>query len=109
MRKIKVDKWNVLKPDGSKGIEESTIVVLTMLINQIPSDKLPRGLDKFRLFGRLVNSFTNAEKTNIIWLEESDYSFLKKIIEKDIPGIWGMNPNILKTIDSFIEAKEGQK
>ena len=102
MKSIKVMKWVGKMPDGSD-VEDSTISALSVLLNSKKPEELPRGIDKFRLFGRLSKAFDEAEKTDILNLEEGDYQFLKSIIEKDIPSIWGMNPNIINVIEEFLK------
>src|SRR4030043_2122157 len=102
MKSIKVMKWVGKMPDGSD-VEDSTISALSVLLNSKKPEELPRGIDKFRLFGRLSKAFDEAEKTDILNLEEGDYQFLKSIIEKDIPSIWGMNPNIKNELEECLK------
>ena len=120
MRKIKIEKWksNVPKYDTEGKIipgettetDEDLLTVLNVLIvNRKPED-MPRGLDKFRLFGRLSKAFDKADKSKVLELEETDYTFLKESIEKDTLASWGMNQNILKAVENFLDAKsEGSK
>jgi hypothetical protein len=103
MRKINVTNWEVKNQDGSKS-QEGLIEALNILVSMKKPEELPRGLDKFRLFSRLANAFDKAKETNILTLEESDYSFLKNTIENDIPSIWGMNRNIMQAIEEFLSA-----
>ena len=105
MRKIKVLRWKAKNPDGSE-IDESSLTALEVLLKTIPSDRMPMGLDKTRIFNRLVVSFDKAEESGILELEEADYSFLKSIVETNIPGIWGTNKDIMSAIDSFLDAKK---
>ena len=115
MRKIKIEKWKSNVPVyegekivGSKEKDESLLTALNVLIvNKKPED-MPRGLDKFRLFGRLSKAFEKAEKTEVLELEEADYSFLKDTLEKDIPSSWGMNLNISKAIEDFLNTEESK-
>ena len=115
MRKIKIETWKSNVPvygeDGKTIVDtqekdEDLLTALNVLIaNKDPKD-MPRGLDKFRLFGRISKAFTKAEETKVLELEESDYSFLKESVEKDTPASWGMNENILKAIEGFLNAEE---
>jgi hypothetical protein len=66
---------------------------------------MPKGLDTFRLFHRLANSFEKAETSNVLELEDGDYLFLKNMIERDIPSVWAMNKNINEVIEEFLNAK----
>jgi len=115
MRKIKLSKWKsrvpVMDKDGNRTNEfreadEDLLMALNVLIGNKKPEEMPRGLDKFRTFGRLSKAFDKANKTRVLELEESDYSFLKDSIEKDIPSTWGMNENLLKAFEDFLEAKE---
>ena len=119
MRKIKIETWKSKVPvygeDGqtvvdTKEQDEDLLAVLNVLISNKKPEEMPRGLDKFRLFGRLSKTFDKADKSKVLELEESDYTFLKESIEKDISAGWGMNQNIFKAIEDFLEAKqEGSK
>ena len=114
MRKLKLDKWKskVLVRD-SKGnptsefeeADEDLLVALNVLIAN-KTEKMPRGLDKFRIFTRLSKAFEKADKSRVLELEETDYKFLKETIEKDIPSAWGMNQNISKAIEDFLNTKQ---
>ena len=114
MRKIKIETWksNFPKYDtdgnvvGSEEKAEDLLTALNVLIANRKPEDMPRGLDKFRTFGRISKAFTKAEESKILELEEADYSFLKESIEKDAPAIWGMNKNILKAIEAFLNAEE---
>lgn len=113
MREIKIEIWksNVPKYEGNEIVgteekDEDLLTVLNVLIANKKPDEMPRGLDKFRLFGRISKAFIKAEKSKVLELEESDYSFLKESIEKDTPASWGMNENILKAIEEFLNAEE---
>jgi len=105
MRKVKIETWKSKMPNGEE-MDEDLLTALNVLIGNKKPESIPRGLDKFRLYGRLSKAFEKADKTRILELEESDYSFLKKTIEEDVPSTWGMNSNISKAIENFINAKE---
>ena len=105
MRKIKVEKWTAKNAEG-KEVDENILNVLNVLISNKKPEELPRGLDKFRLYGRISKAFEKADKSGTLQLEEADYTFLKKMIESDVVSIWGTNPNISKAVEDFIEAKE---
>ena len=116
MRKIKLDKWKSNRPIydkedptkivGTEEIDEDLLTALNVLIvNKKPED-MPRGLDKFRTFGRLSKAFEKADKDSVLELEEADYSFLKDEIEKAVPSSWGLNKDLLKAIEEFLDAKE---
>jgi len=105
MRKIKIETWKAKDRDG-KEYDESILTAFNVLINNKKPEEIPRGLDKFRLFNRITKAFTKAEKSGELVLEETDYKFLKEIVEKDIPSVWGANDSILNAIEAFIDAKE---
>lgn len=105
MRKIKVEKWKAKDAEG-KEIEESTLMALNVLIANKKPEEIPRGIDKFRLFGRLAHAFEKAEKTGILELEEIDYSFIKGMIETDVPSTWALNLNLNKAIENIVNSKQ---
>jgi len=108
MRKVKIEKWKAKDKDGNE-YDESILTALNVLINNKKPDEIPKGLDKFRLFSRITKAFEKAEKSGELVLEESDYKFLKETVDKDIPCVWGANDNILKAVESFVDAKEETK
>ena len=105
MRKVKIEKWKAKDKDGNE-YDESILTALNVLINNKKPDEIPKGLDKFRLFSRITKAFEKAEKSGELVLEESDHKFLKETVEKDIPSVWGANDNILKAVESFLDAKD---
>lgn len=115
MRKIKLDKWKsqrqvfdkVGNPTGeTEEVGEDLLSALNVLIANKKPEDMPKGLDKFRTFGRLSKAFEKADESRILELEEADYKFLKDEMESSIPSTWGMNPDISKAIEEFLEAKE---
>ena len=104
MRKIVISKWKV-NFEG-KEIEESLLSAISVLITSRKPELQPKGLEKFRIYNRLAKAFDKAEESGILELEESEYKFLKDIIEEDIPSVWGSNKNISNAINDFLEAKE---
>jgi hypothetical protein len=111
MRKIDVVKWKA-RNSNEKGEliegehDESILFALNVLLSNKRPEEMPRGLEKFKLFKSLFESFAKAEKTGILELEESDYEFLKKSIETDVPASWGANVNIAKAIVAFLDVKK---
>lgn len=105
MRKIQIESWKSRDKDGNEHDENLLMAINVLIANKRP-EEIPRGLDKFRLFNRLMKSFDRAEKTKELVLEEFDYKFLKDILEKDIPSTWGANDNICKAVELFVSAKE---
>jgi len=113
MKKIKIKSWKSKVPIyedgkivGSEEKDETLLDALNVLIANKKPEEMPRGLDKFRTFNRLSKAFDKADKTKVLELEETDYSFLKTSIEKDTPASWGMNQNISQAIEDFLEAKD---
>ena len=113
MRKIKIEKWksNVPKYDdegkvvGTTEKDETLLDAINVLIANKKPEDMPRGLDNFRTMGRLSKAFTKAEESGILELEETDYKFIKDDLEKNIPSTWGMNQNIMKAVEEFLNAK----
>ncbi len=105
MRKLKVETWKALDKEKNE-YDESILTILTVLINNKKPEEMPRGIDKFRLFTRIGKAFDESKESGELIFEESDYKFLKDMIEKDIPSVWGFNENILKAIDLFLDTKE---
>lgn len=105
MRRIEVNTWKTKDREG-KDLDENILIALNVLLGNKKPEEIPKGLDKFRLFGRLARAFDNAEDKGVLELEESDYGFLREIVEKDVPSLWGMNDNLSKAIEDFLGAKQ---
>jgi len=114
MRKIKIDNWKAKIPikdkegniTDSKDVDENLLIAFNMLLGLKKPEELPRGLEKFRIFGKLSEAFDKVDKTNVLEVEEREYNFLKELIEKDIPSAWGMNKELSKAVNDFLNAKE---
>lgn len=114
MRKTKIETWKAKVPVrdhegkiiGTEDQDENLLTAFNVLIANKKPEEMPRGLDKFRTFSRLVKAFDKADKSGVLELEETDYIFLKKEIESNIPSVWGMNENLMKAVESFLESKD---
>ena len=100
MRNVKILKWK------ENGKEVSLLNAINILVSSKDPKYLPKGIDKFKIFGRIGAAFDKAEKKGILELEEADYAFLKEIIEQDIPAQWALNKDIKKAFEEFLNAKE---
>ncbi len=116
MRKIKIEKWKSNVPIyegegenrkivGTEEKDETLLDAINALIAMKKPEDMPRGLDNFRTMSRLAKAFTKAEETGFLELEETDYKFTKDDLEKNIPSSWGMNENIMKAVEEFLDAK----
>ena len=115
MRQIKLDKWKAKVPKfdkdnktiiGSDLVDEDLLAAFNNLIGAKKPEEIPRGIEKFQIFGKLAEAFDKAAKTRILELEDREYKFLKEIIEKDIPSTWALNKNLQKAVNDFLDAKE---
>ena len=104
MRKIKLQSWKAKDAEGKETDENLCDVLNVLIANKKPED-MPRGLDKARMFNRLVKAFDKSKETKELILEETDYGFLKEAIEKDMPSVWGRSADIMSAIEIFLETK----
>lgn len=104
MRKIKVCKWMAKDPSG-KDYEESTVLLLELMLRGQDPQKTPRGLDKFRIYAGLVKAFDKAKKSGFLEMDETQYKYLKDMMEKDVPAVWATNPDISEAVELFMDAK----
>ncbi|KKM59921.1 hypothetical protein LCGC14_1547040 [marine sediment metagenome] len=95
MRKIKIETWKSKVPKyaedgitmvGTTEKEEDLLTALNVLIASKKPEDMPRGLDKFRLFGRISKAFDEADVSKVLELEEADYSFLKDYQQLCVPS-----------------------
>ena len=113
MRKIKLDKWKSKMPVygdddkiiGTEDKDEDLLIALNVLIANKKPEDMPRGLDNFRTMSRLSKAFEKADTSGLLELEEVDYKFIKDDMIKNIPSTWGMNQNIMKAVEEFLDAK----
>ena len=105
MRKMQVQSWKAKNQEG-KDIEESIVEILSVMISSQKPEDMPRGLEKARMFNRLISAFDKSKESKELILEEADYMYLKKILENDIPAMWGSNKNIMTAIETFVELKQ---
>jgi len=104
MRKIEIGKWE--EPDGKGEKREVTLLdVIKALIGNRKPEQLKGGFDGFRSMNRISKAFDKAEKSKFLELEETDYSLIKGIMEKDIPDTWGLDKNISEAIERFLNAE----
>ena len=115
MRKIKIKTWKAAIPEfaedgktiiGKKELKENLLVAFNNLIAAKRPEEVPRGIEKFQIFGKIAKAFDKAEEMGVLELEDREYKFLKETVEKDIPATWAMNRNISEAITNFLEAKE---
>lgn len=104
MRRIEIKTWKS-RISEDKEIDENLLIALNLLLGNKKPEEMPRGIDKHRMFNRLSKAFEKAEKKGVLELEEADYTFLKLMVEKDIPAIWGMNQDLSEAVENFLDAK----
>lgn len=105
MRLIEVKSWNVKDKEGKEYTEDLLMLLSLLVTNQDPAT-LPRGFESFKLFTKLTRAFEKAQESKTLILEEDVYKFLKNIVEKNIPSIWGTNSNIVNALTLFMDAIE---
>lgn len=105
MKKIEVKKWK--EADGKGGeVESNTLMMINALISRVDPAKMPKGIDKFRTFGRIGRAFDKADKTGTLELDTADYAFLKGMVDNDVPAIWAMNKELMEAVEGFLDAEE---
>jgi len=102
-KEIKNYEYTAISPNG-KEVKENLVLVLTKLLAFASQTGNISGVDQFRQYSKYSEAFQKAEETGIIELPEKDYNSLKSIVENHVPAIWGMNTNIHKGIETFLNA-----
>ena len=106
MKEMKIEKWKANLPDGTEQ-DETLLNAINVLIAVKKPEDIPRGIEKFQIFGKIAEAFDKAEKTGTLELEEREYKFLKETIEKEVPSTWALNKPLSKAITDFLNLKEG--
>lgn len=106
MRKIPIENW---KENVNGNTVDTNLLLAINAILTCQASKDITGFTNFRTYVRIGDACDKADKTNVLELEEADYEFLKKKFENNIPAAWGLNPDIVKAIDEFMNAQEIKK
>lgn len=101
MKKFKLEGWSVKNKEGGEVKENLTTLLSALLMNK-DYKTMPTGFKQAVMFGRIIKAFENQEE---LILDDEDYRLLKKIVEDETPAFWGSNPNILKALEEFNNAK----
>jgi hypothetical protein len=114
MRSIKIESWKANIPikdkdgnvTGTQEMGENLLVALNVLIGTKEPQNIPKGIEKFRIFNKIAQAFDKADEAGTLELEEREYLFLKETVEKEVPSSWGMNKDLSKAINDFLNLKE---
>lgn len=106
VKKILIRTWSNGAEDAEgNDIEENTLQMLNALVSRTPPQQLPTGIEQFRVMNRIAKAFDSVEDDTLV-LDDEDYVFLKKIVEKQIPAIWAMNTNISEAVEDFLNPSD---
>jgi len=101
VKTIKIVSW-VSKDKEGNDCSESIVDVLKALLNVKDPRQMPIGFKQAQMFNRIIKAFDNKEE---LILDESDYEFLKKMVETDTPSLWGGNQNIMNALSEFLKCE----
>jgi len=101
-RSIKVMKW--MENVGQKEVESNTCKMISALMQITPPERVPRGIDKFRLMHRIYNALEEAENTGNIEISEGDYTIIRRLVENEVPSNWAKHPDIVNSIEMVLQA-----
>jgi len=105
MKEMKIEKWKANLPDGTEQ-DETILSAINVLIAVKKPEDIPRGIEKFQIFGKIANAFDSATKTGTLKLEDREYDFLRETIVTEIPSTWAFNKKLNKAINDFLKLKE---
>lgn len=106
MRKIQFSTWK----DGNN--EMDTAKAIMFLVNLIPADKMPRGLENFKIMSNLSDALERAKQLSLetdssfIFLEETEYNFVCDSVKQHIPAAWAFDRNASKVIMGLLDAEK---
>lgn len=104
MRKIKVETWAEQRP-GETVVTVNTRTLIRTMMNQLPPNKVPRGVDAFNIMKELHDALKESEKSEYIMLPENVFTFLEKNCFTSIPAVWALMEDVSKAITELIEAE----
>ena len=104
MKSVEIKNWIVKDKEG-KEVEDSFLNVINYVISVGQQKDNLAGFDNMRKLNRVGLAMDEAIKTKKLSLEDDDYKFIKELINKHSPAIWGTNPNIMDSVTEFMELK----
>jgi hypothetical protein len=105
MRKVPFRFWKESDSDGKEVQGNNCLMIEAILASRDPQ-KMPKGIDQFRFFGRITKACDEAPGIGFIIFEEADYSQLKKFVEEGVPSHWAKHPDIAKAVEEFISIEQ---
>ena len=103
MKKMNIVKWKAKGMDGKdSGVEQSIIDIMTIVLSRA-SNSMGSGIDQFRFIHRLSEVFDNAEKTDMLEMEDNDYNKMSDLMKNHLPAGLGFSENIYKEIEAFLK------
>jgi hypothetical protein len=109
MKKIQIVTWEeeFLKDGKVEKTNSDTARLLAFLLNhQDPRKPMLKGMDNFRARGRIRKVLNNEDKSLYLEFLDSDYMFLKELIEEEIPAALAEEPGIIEAVDKFLNPVE---
>ena len=89
-----------------KEVKIDTLDLIINLINSINPEKIPRGMENFKLMSKINDAFEKAKGKEYLFLDSEEYNFIKTNAISTIPSIWANNKEIYKAVLAFDEAAE---
>jgi hypothetical protein len=106
MYELEIQSWDVKIPtENNKFIErkENLIEAIKFLLGQ---SEQKQGFESFMIMHNIADAFNEAEKSNILKLEEREYDFVVNLIKEKVPAQWALNNKLSKQITEFLDLKK---
>jgi len=100
MVKVLDVEWTAKEANGTERTEN--ICMMLDAILRMKHDTLPKGIEGFRMMQRISSAFENKDKDGYMEFKDEDHAFLKKLLEENIPSVWGMSPKIAEAVETFL-------
>jgi len=104
MRKIPIVKWIEKDKDGND-VDSDSAFLIKVLFQARDPQKMPKGIDMFRMFNRIGKACEKSVKSGFIELEEADYAQVKKAVEEDTPANWAFMEKVNEAIELIVNAE----
>jgi hypothetical protein len=107
-----VDTSDICKTCGQpkiveKEVKESLCSAIYALITDKSAQE--KGYKEFLQIGRISEALRNADKSEILELDDTAYIFLRDYMEKNIPRVWAARKEVMDAVDEFMELKNKKK
>jgi len=100
MKKFKIVEW-----EEANNKKASLLNLIDIVLQVGIRIENPRGKSRAKQFNRIAKALNEAFKTKELILEDKDYQFIARWMDKYVPANLGFNNDVFNAIIEFTELK----